>query len=106
MVTATSFGLPGRPGNGDQHAADRTIPALPAGPHVGEVTWFCDHRGFGYLRTDAGQDVFMSFRDLPGRGFRRLAAGERVTFTLDRDTHGAVARNVALLPHSTTHAAA
>jgi cold shock protein len=74
-----------------------TAPAPPAGSLRvgGTVTWFCADRGFGFVAPeDGGDDVFVSWSSLPGRGFRALEAGQPVTFILDRDQHGPVAHRV------------
>lgn len=78
--------------------APPSIAASTAREH-GRVRWFCADRGFGWVRAHDGTDVFMSFRDLPGSGFRCVAAGDRVSFVRDRDRHGTVARAVAVLAH-------
>ncbi len=92
------------PARGPVRVSSRRIEAVPdldagpdVGPFVGTVSWYCEHRGFGFVETGAGEPVFMSFRDLPGPGFRRVRAGQQVSFTLDHDVHGPVARGVCLL---------
>lgn len=61
----------------------------------GMVLWFHEARGFGFIvsRTDDVQ-VFVSHRDLPGRHFRWLKAGDEVVFTRTIDVHGAIATDV------------
>ena len=76
-------------------------PAPIAAPTIrvlGEVAWFCENRGFGFVRPDdGGEDVFVTWQQLPGAGFRSLAAGQRCSFARDHDDHGPVAREVHLL---------
>lgn len=92
MASVTALGL----------SSDVDRPAPPTIPtstdrDTGHVAWFCGDRGFGWVRADDGTDLFMSFRDLPGSGFRCVAAGDRVSFVGDHDRHGAVARAVSVL---------
>lgn len=63
----------------------------------GRVSWFCADRGFGYVVAEDGTEVFMSFRDLPGSGFRWVRAGDAVSYVRDWDLHGPVARAVEVL---------
>lgn len=85
-------------------AADRSSPATMAPPAIapstaretGRVSWFCADRGFGWVLADDGTDLFVSYGDLPGSGFRCVAAGERVQFLRGEDGHGAVARSVSV----------
>lgn len=89
MASVTAPGLSEAPGP----PPAPMIPTVGA-REVGEVQWFCAKRGFGWLRADDGTDVFMSFRDLPGTGFRCVEAGATVCFTRGHDDHGPVARAV------------
>ncbi len=73
-------------------------PAAPLTRALGQVTWFSEDRGFGFLRPDdGGADVFVSWEQLPGTGFRTLGAGQRCSFTRDDDGHGPVATDVEVL---------
>lgn len=81
-------------------AVDRPSPptiASSTGRETGRVSWFCPDRGFGWVRADDGTDLFMSYRDLPGSGFRCVTADEHIEFVRDHDRHGAVARSVTVL---------
>lgn len=62
---------------------------------AGHVLWFCADRGFGYLASDTmAEPVFVRWSDIDAVGFRSVAEDERVTFLLDHDTAGPVARGV------------
>ncbi|HKJ55172.1 MAG TPA: cold shock domain-containing protein [Nitriliruptoraceae bacterium] len=60
------------------------------------VAWFSSDRGFGQLRTEAGDLVYVDQRDILREGFRDLEPGQDVTWTPGHDAHGIVARNVAI----------
>lgn len=47
---------------------------------TGTVKWFNDAKGFGFIATDAGEDIFVHFSAIASDGFRSLAEGERVEF--------------------------
>lgn len=46
----------------------------------GEVTWFNDHKGFGFITGDDGVDVFVHYVEIVRDGFQTLEAGERVSY--------------------------
>jgi cold shock protein len=60
----------------------------------GVVKWFNQSKGFGFLRDDSGQEVFVHFSALQGEGFRTLAQGERVEFDVVPGAKGNQAANV------------
>ncbi len=77
------------------------VTAAPSPPVTrvdGFVRWFLPDRGFGFLAPaqDAGPDVFVTWADLPGDGFRTLQAGQRVTWIAGHDDHGPTASDVQL----------
>jgi CspA family cold shock protein len=60
----------------------------------GSVKWFNDAKGYGFITTDEGKDVFVHFSAIQGDGFRSLAEGEAVSFDLEKGTKGLQAVNV------------
>jgi CspA family cold shock protein len=46
----------------------------------GTVKWFNDSKGFGFIKADNGQDVFVHHSEITADGFRSLKEGERVEF--------------------------
>jgi CspA family cold shock protein len=72
--------------------------AAPAGPSEGRVQgsvkWFNDSKGFGFIASDTGEDVFVHFSAIAGSGFRTLAEGDRVEFDLVSGPKGKQAANV------------
>ena len=51
----------------------------------GTVKWFNDAKGFGFITSEQGDDVFVHFSALQGGGFRSLAEGVQVEFDLPAD---------------------
>ena len=48
----------------------------------GTVKWFNTSKGFGFILTDDGQEVFVHYSDILSDGFRNLTEGEKVTFKI------------------------
>ncbi|OLT08561.1 cold-shock protein [Pseudonocardia sp. CNS-004] len=53
----------------------------------GTVKWFNAEKGFGFIATDGGPDVFVHYSAIQSEGFRTLDEGDRVEFetTAGRD---------------------
>lgn len=61
---------------------------------TGTVKWFNEAKGFGFITTDGGEDVFVHFSAIQGNGFRTLAEGAAVEFEVTRGPKGLQATNV------------
>ncbi len=61
---------------------------------TGKVKWFNDTKGFGFIETDDGSDVFVHHNDIQADGFKSLAEGESVTFDVVQGEKGPRAANV------------
>ena len=68
----------------------------PEGAESGSVKWFNVNKGFGFITTDAGEDVFVHFRSIRGHGRRSLRQGQLVRFDLSDGEKGKQADNVSV----------
>lgn len=71
--------------------------SAPEGKDSGTVKWFNVNKGFGFITTDAGDDVFVHFRSIRGRGRRSLRQGQTVRFDLSEGEKGMQAENVSVV---------
>lgn len=63
----------------------------------GEVKWFNVTKGFGFVTRENGEDVFVHFRSIRGRGHRSLQEGQRVRFGVVESAKGLQAEDVTIL---------
>jgi len=66
----------------------------------GTVKWFNDTKGYGFIRSDEGQDVFVHQTEIQIEGFRSLKEGQKVEFELTQGQKGSKAVNVKLVDQS------
>jgi len=60
----------------------------------GKVKWFDPKKGFGFIQTDSGREVFVHFTAILGRGYRTLNEAEEVEFEVEDNPKGCSARAV------------
>lgn len=65
----------------------------------GKVKWFNVSKGYGFITTDTGDDVFVHFRSIEGDGQKRkaLREGQSVEFIVTTGEKGPQAEKVAIL---------
>ncbi|MEX2474985.1 cold-shock protein [Marinobacter sp.] len=69
----------------------------PEGDEEGSVKWFNVKKGFGFIVRDNGDEVFVHFRAIRGRGRRVLRQGQLVRFNVVEADKGLQADNVSIL---------
>lgn len=60
----------------------------------GEVKWFNPNKGFGFILTDQGEELFVHFKAVQNGGRRSLRTGTRVRFDTRMSERGEQADNV------------
>jgi CspA family cold shock protein len=63
----------------------------------GTVKWFDKKKGYGFIRQDNGQDVFVHHTGINGKVYRRLFAKTKVTFDIKVTKKGQTAVNVSVV---------
>lgn len=60
----------------------------------GTVKWFNATKGFGFISTEEGEDVFVHFSAIQVDGFKTLDEGDEVEFEIVEAEKGPQAANV------------
>ncbi|RBP65936.1 putative cold-shock DNA-binding protein [Alkalibaculum bacchi] len=63
----------------------------------GTVKWFNGDKGFGFITSEEGNDVFVHYSQIQKDGYKTLAEGERVSFDVVEGAKGPQAENVVSL---------
>ncbi len=64
---------------------------------TGTVKWFNEAKGFGFIERESGPDVFAHFSAIASTGFKTLAEGQQVSFTVTQGQKGPQAENIVAL---------
>jgi CspA family cold shock protein len=60
----------------------------------GVVKWFNEAKGYGFIKRESGEDVFVHFKAIVGDGFKTLSEGEQVEFEIEKGPKGLQATKV------------
>lgn len=60
----------------------------------GKVKWFSKQKGYGFIESENGSDVFVHYSSIMGDGFRTLEEGQDVEFDVIQGPRGDQASNV------------
>lgn len=62
----------------------------------GEVKWFDDQKGFGFIEQDVGEDLFVHYSDIEQEGYKTLEEGQEVEFEIEETEKGLAAKSVTV----------
>jgi len=60
----------------------------------GKVKWFNPKKGYGFISTEDGRDIFVHYSNIGGDGYKTLDQGDEVTFDVVEGEKGLRAENV------------
>ena len=63
----------------------------------GTVKWFSNEKGYGFISSEEGQDVFVHHSEIQGEGYKTLEEGQNVEFEVTDGPKGDQAKNVVKL---------
>ena len=63
---------------------------------TGQVKWFNEKKGFGFILNQNGDDIFVHYKDIQGDGFKTLHENDTVSFVVDKGDKGLKAQDVAV----------
>ena len=63
----------------------------------GTVKWFNDQKGYGFITSETGKDIFVHFSAIQDKGFKSLNEGDQVEFEINQGPKGEQASNVIKL---------
>ena len=61
---------------------------------TGTVKFFNAEKGYGFISREQGEDVFVHYSNIEGRGYRSLEEGQKVEFDVAPGRKGEEAQNV------------
>ncbi|GEK33026.1 cold-shock protein [Kurthia sibirica] len=65
--------------------------------HTGKVKWFDTVKGYGFIESENGDDVFVHFTGIVGEGFKNLEDNQNVEFDITEGNRGPQASNVVVI---------
>lgn len=63
----------------------------------GTVKWFNGDKGYGFISTEDGPDVFAHYSEIQATGYRSLNEGDRVEFTMTQGEKGPQASAITII---------
>ena len=81
----------------DDDGEEEDVIDLNDGREEGEVKWFNTNKGYGFITRDNGEDVFVHFRAIRGRGPRMLTEGQIVRYHVIENDRGLQADDISII---------
>ena len=63
---------------------------------TGKVKWFNAEKGYGFITSDEGKDIFVHYSAIQADGFRSLEERQKVSFEIVESDRGQQAANVVV----------
>ena len=63
----------------------------------GQVKWFNEKKGYGFIQQEDGGDLFVHYTAIQGDGFKSLKEGQKVRFEIEETPKGPKAKNVQVI---------
>ena len=63
---------------------------------VGKVKWFNSEKGFGFITSEEGKDIFVHFSAIQADGYKTLEEGQTVDYDVVEADRGPQAQNVVV----------
>lgn len=60
----------------------------------GTVKWFNSKKGYGFITSDDGNDIFVHYTGIDSDGFKSLEEGQKVSYDIGNGKKGEQAVNV------------
>lgn len=64
---------------------------------VGTVKWFNSSKGFGFIKQEGGEDVFVHFQAIVADGYKTLNENDKVEFSITQGPKGLQAADVKVI---------
>lgn len=64
---------------------------------LGQVKWFDAEKGYGFITTDSGKDVFVHYSQIQVNGYKTLTEGQKVEFEITTGRRGDQVSNVKVI---------
>ena len=95
LFIATSFASQLVGGSSSESESESESSYSSSDREMGTVKWFNVRKGYGFITRDAGDDVFVHFRNIEGSGRRSIEEGGRVSFVVTDGDKGLQADEVS-----------
>ena len=63
---------------------------------VGKVKWFNAEKGFGFITSEEGKDIFVHFSAIQADGYKTLEEGQTVDYDVVEPDRGPQTQNVVV----------